>query len=148
MELTLILSFKFKDMATSKITYNGGLRTTAIHERSGNQIITDAPVDNKGKGEAFSPTDLLATSLGNCMLTIVGIAAAEHGFNIDGTTCEITKVMAAEGPRRVTEVIVNFSFPAENYTEKTKQIIERSARTCPVALSLHPDITQTVSFNY
>jgi len=148
MELTLILSFKFKDMATSKITYNGGLRTTAIHERSGNQIITDAPVDNKGKGEAFSPTDLLATSLGNCMLTIVGIAAAEHGFNIDGTTCEITKVMAAEGPRRVTEVVVNFSFPAENYTEKTKQIIERSARTCPVALSLHPDITQTVSFNY
>ena len=148
MELTLILSFKFKDMATSKITYNGGLRTTAVHERSGNQIITDAPVDNKGKGEAFSPTDLLATSLGNCMLTIVGIAAAEHGFSIEGTTCEITKVMAAEGPRRVTEVIVNFSFPAENYTEKTKQIIERSARTCPVALSLHPDITQTVSFNY
>jgi putative redox protein len=70
-------------MATSKITYNGGLRTTSVHERSGNEIITDAPVDNKGKGEAFSPTDLLATSLGNCMITIVGIAANEHGFNID-----------------------------------------------------------------
>ena len=111
MEITLILSFKIDYMATSKITYNGGLRTTSVHERSGNQIITDAPVDNKGKGEAFSPTDLLATSLGNCMLTIVGIAAAEHDFNIDGTTCEITKIMASEGPRRVTEVVVNFSFP-------------------------------------
>ncbi|RZM28253.1 MAG: OsmC family peroxiredoxin [Pedobacter sp.] len=135
-------------MATSKITYNGGLRTTSVHERSGNQIITDAPVDNKGKGEAFSPTDLLATSLGNCMLTIIGIAAGEHDFNIDGTTCEITKIMASEGPRRVTEIVVNFSFPKENYSDKTKLIIERSARTCPVALSLHPDITQTVTFNY
>ena len=148
MEITLILSFKIDYMATSKITYNGGLRTTSVHERSGNQIITDAPVDNKGMGEAFSPTDLLATSLGNCMLTIVGIAAAEHDFNIDGTTCEITKIMASEGPRRVTEVVVNFSFPKENYSDKTKLIIERSARTCPVALSLHPDITQTVTFNY
>ncbi|TDO21713.1 OsmC family protein [Pedobacter duraquae] len=135
-------------MATSKITYNGGLRTTSIHERSGNQIITDAPVDNKGKGEAFSPTDLLATSLGNCMLTIVGIAAGEHGFNIDGTTCEITKIMAVDGPRRVAEIVVDFHFPDNGYTDKTKAIIERSARTCPVALSLHPDIKQTVSFNY
>ena len=135
-------------MATSKITYNGGLRTTSIHERSGNQIITDAPVDNKGKGEAFSPTDLLATSLGNCMLTIVGIAAGEHGFDIDGTTCEITKIMAVDGPRRVAEIVVDFSFPGNGYTDKTRAIIERSARTCPVALSLHPDIKQTVSFNY
>ena len=134
-------------MATSKITYNGGLRTTSIHERSGKEIITDAPVDNKGKGEAFSPTDLLATSLGNCMLTIVGIAANEHGFNIDGTTCEITKIMA-ESPRRVTEIVVNFQFPANNYGDKDKKIIERSANTCPVMYSLHPDIKKTVSFNY
>lgn len=134
-------------MATSKITYNGGLRTTSIHERSGNEIITDAPVDNKGQGQAFSPTDLLATSLGNCMLTIIGIAAAEHGFDIDGTTAEITKVMA-ENPRRVSEVLVNFQFPANTYTEKEKAIIERSARTCPVAQSLHPDIAQTVTFNF
>ena len=94
-------------MATSKITYNGGLRTTSVHERSGNEIITDAPVDNQGKGEAFSPTDLLATSLGNCMLTIVGIASASHGFNIDGATVEVTKIMA-ENPRRVSEIVVNF----------------------------------------
>lgn len=134
-------------MATSKITYNGGLRTTSIHERSGKEIITDAPVDNKGKGEAFSPTDLLATSLGNCMLTIVGIAANEHGFNIDGTTCEITKIMA-ENPRRVAEIVVNFQFPANNYGDKDKKIIERSANTCPVMYSLHPDIKKTVSFNY
>jgi uncharacterized OsmC-like protein len=134
-------------MSTSKITYNGGLRTTSIHLRSGNEIITDAPVDNKGKGEAFSPTDLLATSLGNCMLTIVGIAANEHGFNIDGTTCEITKIMA-ENPRRVAEIVVDFQFPANNYSEKEKTIIERSANTCPVMYSLHPDIRKTVSFNY
>ena len=134
-------------MATSKITYNGGLRTTSIHERSGNEIITDAPVDNKGQGQAFSPTDLLATSLGNCMLTIIGIASAEHGFNIDGTTCEITKVMA-ENPRRVSEVIVNFQFPGNQYSEKDKAIIERSARTCPVAQSIHPDIAQTITFNF
>lgn len=134
-------------MSTSKITYNGGLRTTSVHLRSGNEIITDAPVDNKGKGEAFSPTDLLATSLGNCMLTIVGIAANEHGFNIDGTTCEITKIMA-ENPRRVAEIVVDFRFPANNYSDKDKTIIERSANTCPVMYSLHPDIRKTVSFNY
>ena len=134
-------------MATSKITYNGGLRTTSVHERSGNEIITDAPVDNQGKGEAFSPTDLLATSLGNCMLTIVGIAAASHGFSIDGATAEVTKVMA-ENPRRVSEIAVNFQFPANGYSDKDKTIIERSAHTCPVAMSLHPDIKQTISFNY
>jgi uncharacterized OsmC-like protein len=134
-------------MAPSKITYNGGLRTTSVHERSGNEIITDAPIDNKGQGAAFSPTDLLATSLGNCMLTIVGIAANEHGFNIDGATCEITKIMA-ENPRRVSEIVVNFQFPANNYSDKDKKIIERSANTCPVAFSLHPDLKKTVSFNY
>ena len=134
-------------MATSKITYNGGLRTTSVHERSGKEIITDAPVDNKGKGEAFSPTDLLATSLGNCMLTIAGIAAAEHSIDIDGTTCEITKIMA-EGPRRVAEIVVNFQFPANSYSDKDKKIIERAANTCPVMYSLHPDIVKTVTFNY
>ncbi|TDG35166.1 OsmC family peroxiredoxin [Pedobacter changchengzhani] len=134
-------------MATSKITYNGGLRTNSIHLASGSEIITDAPIDNKGKGEAFSPSDLLATSLGNCMLTIVGIAANEHGFNIDGTTAEITKIMATE-PRRVVEIVVNLQFPNHDYTDKTKAIIERSARTCPVANSLHPDIKQNITFNY
>ncbi|MDQ8004368.1 MAG: OsmC family protein [Pedobacter sp.] len=134
-------------MSTSKITYTGDLRTTSIHLKSGSEIITDAPTDNQGKGEAFSPTDLLATSLGNCMLTIVGIAAKNHSFNIDGTTAEITKVMA-ENPRRVSEIIVSLQFPTNNYTEKEKAIIERSAKTCPVAFSLHPDIKQEITFNY
>lgn len=134
-------------MSTSKITYNGDLRTTSVHQRSKKEIITDAPVDNKGKGEAFSPTDLLANSLGNCMLTIVGIAANEHGFNIDGATCEITKIMA-EQPRRVAEIVVDLQFPANDYSEKNKAIIERSANTCPVIYSLHPDIKKTVTFNY
>lgn len=134
-------------MATSKITYNGGLRTTSIHERSGNEIITDAPVDNKGKGEAFSPTDLLATSLGNCMLTIIGIAAAAHGFDIDGATCDITKIMA-ENPRRVAEIVATLHFPENNYSEKDKKIIAHSANTCPVFYSLHPDLKKTITFNY
>lgn len=134
-------------MKTSEITYTGDLRTTSIHLKSGKEIITDAPTDNQGKGEAFSPTDLLATSLGNCMLTIVGIAARNHGFNIDGTKAEITKVMA-ENPRRVSEIHVGLHFPANNYTEKEKAIIERSAKTCPVAYSLHPDIKQEITFSY
>ncbi|WP_343531314.1 OsmC family protein [Pedobacter sp.] len=134
-------------MKTSEITYTGDLRTTSIHLKSGKEIITDAPTDNQGKGEAFSPTDLLATSLGNCMLTIVGIAARNHGFNIDGTKAEITKVMA-ENPRRVSEIHVELHFPANNYTEKEKTIIERSAKTCPVAYSLHPDIKQEITFSY
>ena len=134
-------------MATSTITYNGGLRTTSIHERSRSEIITDAPLDHKGNGEAFSPTDLLATSLGNCMLTIIGLAAVEHGFSIDGSSCEITKIMA-EQPRRVSEIVVKFQFPKNDYSEKVKTIIERSAKTCPVAYSLHPDIKKTVTFNF
>jgi len=134
-------------MKTSEITYTGDLRTTSIHLKSGKEIITDAPTDNQGKGEAFSPTDLLATSLGNCMLTIVGIAARNHGFNIDGTKAEITKVMA-ENPRRVSEIHVELHFPANGYTEKEKAIIERSAKTCPVAYSLHPDIKQEITFSY
>ncbi len=141
------MQFKILIMATSRITYTGGLRTSSVHLKSGNEIITDAPIDNQGKGEAFSPSDLLATSLGNCMLTIVGIAARTHGFDIDGTTAEITKIMA-ENPRRVTEIVVDLQFPSNNYTEKEKQLIERSARTCPVAQSLHPDITQNITFNY
>jgi putative redox protein len=134
-------------MATSEIKYLGDLRTEARHLQSGEQIITDAPLDNKGKGEAFSPTDLLATSLGNCMLTIMGIAAREHNFNIEGTTCSITKMMASN-PRRVAEIHVAFSLPENNYSDKEKQILETAANTCPVIYSLHPDIVKNVSFNY
>lgn len=134
-------------MATSEITYLGGLRTESVHVQSGNKIITDAPVDNKGKGEAFSPTDLLATSLGNCMMTIMGIAAQTHGINIDGTKCAITKIMAAE-PRRVSEIQATLQFPPNNYSEKEQKILEHAALTCPVYLSLHPDLKKTVEFNW
>ena len=134
-------------MATSTINYTGNLRMKARHELSGTNLLTDAPIDNQGKGEAFSPTDLLATSLGCCMMTIIGIAAREHQFNVDGTSIEVTKVMLSD-PRRVGEVKVEFTFPKHDYTEKEKKIIEAAARTCPVALSLHPDLKQTLIFHY
>jgi uncharacterized OsmC-like protein len=132
---------------TSKITYPGDLRTTVVHVRSGNQLITDAPPDNKGRGEAFSPTDLQATSLGCCMITIMGIAAREHGFSIDGTTAKVWKIMA-ENPRRVGEIKIELTFPQNNFSEKELKIIERSAYTCPVYLSLHPDLKKTIIFNF
>jgi uncharacterized OsmC-like protein len=134
-------------MATIEITYLGELRTEATHVHSGNKTITDAPLDNNGKAESFSPTDLLTASLGSCMITIMGIAAREHGIDIDGTTCSLTKVMASD-PRRVGEIQVVLNFPKENYSDKEKAILERSALTCPVAKSLHPDLVQRVSFNY
>lgn len=134
-------------MATSTTKYLGELRTQATHVLSGDQIVTDAPLDNEGRGEAFSPTDLLATSLSCCMLTIMGIAARKHGFSIDGTRVVTTKVMA-QNPRRVGEIVVEFSFPEITYDEKTKKIIEASARECPVAKSLHADLKQTIVFNY
>jgi putative redox protein len=134
-------------MPTSNITYSGELRTKAIHIKSGNIIITDAPTDNHGKGEAFSPTDLLSTSFAACALTIMGLAAIEHKFSIDGTTVNMTKIMA-ENPRRVTEIVLEFTFPPNNYTEKEKKIIDCCVRTCPVSQSIHPDIKQTVIYNY
>ncbi|MBU1372939.1 MAG: OsmC family protein [Bacteroidetes bacterium] len=135
-------------MATSKVTYLGGLRTQAIHLQSGTEIITDAPVDNQGNGAAFSPTDLLATSFANCMLTLMGIAARTHAIDMDGTTAEVTKVMAAE-PRRVAEIHVNFSFPKKDeYSDKQKKILEHAALTCPVHYSLHPDIKRPVNFGW
>lgn len=134
-------------MATIETIYLGELRTEATHVFSGNKTITDAPLDNKGKAESFSPTDLLSASLGSCMVTIMGIAAREHGIDIDGTTCSITKIMASE-PRRVSEIEIVLNFPKGDYTEKEKTILERAALTCPVAKSLHPDLHQNVTFNF
>lgn len=134
-------------MKTSKIIYSGNLRTEAVHLQSKNSIITDAPIDNNGKGEAFSPTDLLATSLGCCMLTVMGIVAQRHSINMDGTQIEITKIMESN-PRRVCEIIVEFSFPKNNYSDKDKQLLEHTAYTCPVAKSLNSELKQTVIFNY
>jgi len=134
-------------MATSKIKYLGSLRTEATHLQSGKKILTDAPVDNQGKSEFFSPTDLMATSLGSCMLTIMGIAAQTIGFSIDGTTIEVTKIMGTD-PRRIVEVILDFNFPDNNYTDKVKKIIENCAYTCPVAKSVNAELKQTIRFNY
>lgn len=135
-------------MATIESKYLGELRTESIHVRSGQPLLTDAPADNNGKGETYSPTDLLATALGTCMLTVMGIAAREHGVNIDGTTCYIVKVMASN-PRRVSEVQIELNFPKEEkYSDKEKAILERSALTCPVAKSVHPDLIQNVIFNF
>lgn len=134
-------------MKTSKIVYNGNLRTEATHLKSGKTVITDAPVDNNGKGEAFSPTDLLATSLGSCMLTIMGIVANNNNISIEGTTLEITKIMESN-PRRVSEVIVEFKMNGTNYSDKEKKLLENAAHTCPVAKSLSADLKQTVIFNY
>jgi len=133
-------------MATIETIYLGGLRTEATHVQSGTKIITDAPVDNQGKGEAFSPTDLLTASLGSCMLTIMGIKARASNIDIDGTTCSITKIMAAD-PRRVAEIVINFKFPKE-YSEKEQQLLERSALTCPVYYSVHEDLKKTVTFGW
>lgn len=134
-------------MQISTIKYLGGLRTEAVHLKSGNTIITDAPTDNNGKGEAFSPTDLLSTSLGSCMLTIMGIVAERHAINIEGTEIKISKIMEAN-PRRVGEIIVEFSMPKNNYSTKEKDLLENAAHTCPVAKSLSADLKQTVIFNY
>lgn len=134
-------------MPTSKITYLGQLRTRAVHLQSGQEIITDAPVDNKGKGEAFSPTDLLATSLGCCMLTIMGIAALEQNFSIDGTEVEITKIMGTD-PRRVSEVAVELKFPPNNYSDRQKAVLKYISENCPVSLSLHSDLKQSVTLNF
>jgi putative redox protein len=126
---------------TSTIVYNGQLRTTCTHLRSGNNFETDAPVDNNGKGERFSPTDLMATSLGTCMLTVMGIKARNLGFDLDGMEIEVEKIMKAE-PRRVGGINLFFHIPGNltKIEEQTKKLLKRIAETCPVMKSIHPDI--------
>ncbi|WP_344821560.1 OsmC family protein [Rurimicrobium arvi] len=131
---------------TSTVIYTGELRTQMTHLQSGTVVETDAPVDNNGKGERFSPTDIVATALASCMLTIIGIAARTHGFSIDGTSCDVEKIMAAN-PRRIGAVHIKMRFPEDqSYDEKTRAIIEKAALTCPVIESLHPDCKKEVSF--
>lgn len=133
-------------MATSKVTYIGDLRTSSIHLQSGSEIISDAPIDNNGKGEAFSPTDTVANGLASCMFTVMGIKARDLGVDFSGSTAEVTKVMGTE-PRRITEVHVAFTMNLEA-DDKTKTILERTAMTCPVFFSLHPDIKKEITFNW
>ena len=132
---------------TIKTKYLGELRTESVHLKSNNSLITDAPLDNNGKGQAFSPTDLLATALATCMITVMGINANKHGLNIDGIDCSVAKIMAIN-PSRVSELMIEFNFPKNNFDEKQKEILREAAHTCPVAFSLHPDLVQTVSFNF
>lgn len=134
-------------MYTSKITYLGELRTQATHLGSQQTIITDAPLDNKGKGEAFSPTDLVATALGSCMLTIIGIKLQETDKDIVGATISIKKVMY-DAPRRIGEIHAKVSIPDNDFTEKEKNIIMQAAYACPVAKSLHPEIKQQIEFEF
>lgn len=133
-------------MPTSKVTYLGDLRTSSIHLQSGSEIISDAPLDNNGKGEAFSPTDTVANAFGTCMMTVMGIKAREMDVDFTGSTAEVTKIMAAD-PRRISEIHVTFEMNVEA-DEKTKTILERTALTCPVHFSLHPDIKREIVFNW
>ena len=134
-------------MATVKTIYTGDLRTESVHAESGSKLITDAPKDNQGKGEAFSPTDLVATAYGACVLSIMGIAAKTHGFTIEGTTVETEKVMGTN-PRRIVELITTITLPHNNYSAKEKKIIELTAKECPVYNSLHPDLKKDITFRY
>lgn len=135
-------------MITSSVIYKGDLRTEATHLQSGNVILTDAPKDNHGKGEAFSPTDLVATALASCMISVMGIVSKKEGITtLDGATAEIIKVMFTE-PRRIGEIHIAITFPKKDFTEKEKKIYEHAAHTCPVAKSLHPDLKQVVTFNW
>ena len=135
-------------MTKIKTTYLGGLRTEAIHEQSGTKLITDAPLDNHGKGEAFSPTDLVATALGSCMLTIMGISAEAYVYKLEGTTLEIEKIMVAN-PRRIGEIKVEVNFPeGSNFTDKQKRVIEAAAKSCPVYNTLAPEVQKSITFNW
>lgn len=131
---------------TSRVTYLGDLRTECEHLQSNATFITDAPVDNEGKGEAFSPTDTVATALASCMLTVIGIKAKEHDLDVKGANAEVTKTMAAN-PRRISKIKVLLTFPS-SYDAKGTKLIERSAETCPVLYSLHPDIELDITFRY
>ena len=131
---------------TSKVTYTGALRTSCDHLRSGDTFITDAPVDNNGLGEAFSPTDTVATGLASCILTMMGIKANGLEVALENATAEVTKHMAAE-PRRISKIVIDLSLPAA-ISEKNRKILMHTANTCPVHHSLHPDIEKVITFNW
>lgn len=131
---------------TSKVTYLGELRTSSIHINSGSEIISDAPLDNNGKGEAFSPTDTVANSLASCMFTVMGIKARDMGVDFKGSTAEVTKIMQAS-PRKIAKIEVVFNMVSDA-DEKARTILERTALTCPVHLSLNPDIEKDITFNW
>ena len=134
-------------MATAEIVYQGELRTTCTHLQSGSSIVTDAPTDNFGKGEAFSPTDLVATALGACMITTMGIVANRDGISLEGTKISVTKEMV-NTTRRIGKIIVTLEIPNQTLTDDQKQKLEHTGRNCPVDKSLHPDLEREYTFNY
>lgn len=131
---------------TSTVVYQGDLRTTMTHLQSNTEIITDAPTDNHGKGEAFSPTDLMATSLAGCILTTMAIATMNRTLNLEGAKAEVTKVMSSEPPRRIARIEMTVTMPKHDFSDDDKATLERIAHACPVARSLHPDLEQVVTF--
>ncbi|MES2774669.1 MAG: OsmC family protein [Bacteroidota bacterium] len=131
---------------TTSITYEGQLRCTAVHNQSKTSIETDAPTDNKGKGERFSPTDLVCTALGTCILTTMAIRASDMGIELKGTTVDVQKHMSTEPPRRIVKVEVSVYFPASHFEEKDMATLERIGNNCPVAKSLHPEIVQDIKY--
>ena len=132
---------------TATVTYDANLRTTCLHLQSGSSFETDAPSDNKGQGARFSPTDLIATGLGACLITTMGIKAESMDIKLDGAKVEVTKVMMSE-PRRIGKILIAVTMPALNLDEKTIEILERVGRTCPVERSLHPDMELDISFKW
>ena len=134
-------------MVEISIKYLGDLRCEARHEPSGTVITTDAPVDNEGRGESFSPTDLAATSLGTCMLTIMGIAARKQGVDLGESTVKVLKEMTAQPPRRIAKLTVVFTIPLPASHEK-REMLENAARNCPVHMSLHPEVVQEMRFDW
>lgn len=134
-------------MKTSQVVYKGNLRTNCTHLKSGQTIITDAPVDNMGKGEAFSPTDLTATSLAACLITTIAIAADKKSMKIDAMNAGATKIMAAD-PRRISEVIVEVRISAPGLSTEDRNYLEQIGNNCPVAKSLHPDINQNITYEW
>jgi uncharacterized OsmC-like protein len=132
---------------TATVTYDANLRTTCLHLQSGSSFETDAPSDNKGQGARFSPTDLIATGLGACLITTMGIKAETMDIKLDGAKVDVTKVMMSE-PRRIGKIVIAVTMPALNLDDKTKEILERVGRTCPVERSLHPDMELDISFQW
>ena len=132
---------------TATVTYDTNLRTTCLHLQSGSSFETDAPSDNKGQGARFSPTDLIATGLGACLITTMGIKAETMDIKLDGAKVDVTKVMMSE-PRRIGKIVIAVTMPALNLDDKTKEILERVGRTCPVERSLHPDMELDISFQW
>lgn len=134
-------------MKTAEVIYLGRLRTGATHLRSGNRITTDAPLDNQGQGQFFSPTDLVAAALASCMLTVMGIKARDKNLDLEGTRVEVTKVMASH-PRRIAEIHLDLYLPSDGWSDPHRRLLEQTALSCPVAQSIHPGIRQEVRFHW